>query len=218
MDKLIKLKFQDNLEFLQWIKKFWDLNFDSSNGLPEMVPAVQAKKQPIQSDENRKHVGKPTVINKSIPNTRTAHNNSNSNANNVLIQQSHSSLNMKNTATAANTILNTNIAANTAAMASNTNNLQLAALTKTITELKLSVDEMEKERDFYFNKLRDIEILTQKVVDPNISSSLFFKQITEILYTTEEGFEIPHETTAVAASTTTIEDVTMNNHNDSLIA
>lgn len=80
----------------------------------------------------------------------------------------------------------------------NVNTVQLAALTKTITELKLSVDEMEKERDFYFNKLRDIEILTQKVTDPTITQSPFFKQVTEILYTTEEGFEIPAESMEAA--------------------
>ena len=82
---------------------------------------------------------------------------------------------------------------------SNVNTVQLAALTKTITELKLSVDEMEKERDFYFNKLRDIEILTQKVTDPAITQSAFFKQVTEILYTTEEGFEIPAESMETAS-------------------
>lgn len=59
---------------------------------------------------------------------------------------------------------------------------------------------MEKERDFYFNKLRDIEILTQKISDPAISQSDFFKKITEILYTTEEGFEIPTESMEAAGA------------------
>lgn len=62
---------------------------------------------------------------------------------------------------------------------------------KAIADLKKALLEMEKERDFYFNKLRDIEIMTQKATDPATTASPFFKQITHVLYATEDGFEIP---------------------------
>ena len=39
--------------------------------------------------------------------------------------------------------------------------LFLGTLPIQVTELKLKVDNVERERDFYFDKLRDIEILCQ---------------------------------------------------------
>lgn len=62
---------------------------------------------------------------------------------------------------------------------------------RSIIELRMAMDEMEKERDFYFNKLRDIEVATQQVTDKAVLDSELFRQITETLYKTEEGFEIP---------------------------
>jgi RP/EB family microtubule-associated protein len=62
-------------------------------------------------------------------------------------------------------------------------------------QLKEAIAGLEKERDFYFSKLRDIELLIQNAIekDPKIDEEDdgLIKQIQNILYSTEEGFEIP---------------------------
>lgn len=87
--------------------------------------------------------------------------------------------------------------------ATTVSNLQhtITQLNRSITELRMTVDELEKERDFYFNKLRDIEIATQQVSEKAVLDSELFRVVTETLYKTEEGFEIPEasETTQLAA-------------------
>ncbi|KAK9925988.1 hypothetical protein M0R45_023244 [Rubus argutus] len=54
---------------------------------------------------------------------------------------------------------------------------EIRALTKEITDLKLSVDLLEKERDFYFGKLRDIEILCQASDLEAVPMSVAIKKI-----------------------------------------
>ena len=56
------------------------------------------------------------------------------------------------------------------------------------TELQLQIDGLEKERDFYFGKLRDVEILCQQ---PEVESIPVIEEITKVLYATEDGFEAP---------------------------
>ena len=52
-----------------------------------------------------------------------------------------------------------------------------------ISEAKLNMDTLEKERDFYFGKLRDIEMLLQ--ANPNSTTPLT-EQVLKILYASEE--------------------------------
>lgn len=58
------------------------------------------------------------------------------------------------------------------------------------------MDGLEKERDFYFGKLREIEILVQEqldLTDPTSEDTNCIRDIQAILYRTEEGFEVPPE-------------------------
>ena len=48
--------------------------------------------------------------------------------------------------------------------------------------MKLTVEGLEKERDFYFGKLRDIEVLCQ---EPDAAELQITKNILDILYATE---------------------------------
>lgn len=51
-----------------------------------------------------------------------------------------------------------------------------------LMELKLTVDGLEKERDFYFSKLRDIELICQEHESEN---NPILSKIIDILYATE---------------------------------
>jgi RP/EB family microtubule-associated protein len=72
-----------------------------------------------------------------------------------------------------------------------------SALRQENESLKEAIAGLEKERDFYFSKLRDIELLLQTAVEnePAIENDEngLVKNIQAILYSTEEGFEIPAE-------------------------
>ena len=55
-----------------------------------------------------------------------------------------------------------------------------------VAELKLSIDGLEKERDFYFGKLRDIEVLCQEEGE----NAPIVSKIIDILYATEVRFKM----------------------------
>ncbi|XP_048757797.1 microtubule-associated protein RP/EB family member 1-like isoform X4 [Ostrea edulis] len=167
VERLVKGRFQDNFEFVQWFKRFFDANFNGGEYDPvvarggEMVgnvgkPAVKspaAGKSGISRGPTkapgRTTTKTPSVISKPVANVKATVNSSHGGGD---------------------------------------NSVKIAELTQQITELRLTVEGLEKERDFYFGKLRDIEVTCQENEDSDV-----VKSIMDVLYATEEGFAPPEE-------------------------
>ncbi|KAF9052428.1 microtubule binding protein [Hymenopellis radicata] len=127
VEKLVKCKMQDNLEFLQWIKRFWDSNY--GGGAYDAV----GRRKGAPADRLRPSVS--TQPNEAVQLLQTQ-----------------------------------------------------------VKDLSAHLEGLEKERDFYFEKLRDIEILVQtqmEVLEGEGKDDVTLRDIQKILYSTEEGFEVP---------------------------
>ncbi|CAM2112489.1 unnamed protein product [Caretta caretta] len=160
VEKLVKGKFQDNFEFIQWFKKFFDANYDGKEYNPllarqgqEVAPSPNPAPQRT-SPTAPKTMPVPTRVTNVIP----------------------SNITRKNPPAARN--------------GGSEADTQILELNQQLMDLKLTVDGLEKERDFYFSKLRDIELICQEHESEN---SPVIAGIIGILYATEEGFAPPED-------------------------
>lgn len=169
IDKLVKGRFQDNFEFLQWFKKFFDANYGGTEydavaqreGLPmghggssaPRAAAAAAKKPtaPVAKVAARPQtIGKANSTVRSPPVNLSRLNQSAKGDSKVIDELNHQ-----------------------------------------LNELKATVDGLEKERDFYFGKLRDIEVICQEMEEQQ--NAPIVQKILDILYATEDGFAPPEE-------------------------
>ncbi|ORX58071.1 hypothetical protein DM01DRAFT_1283487 [Hesseltinella vesiculosa] len=181
VDKLVKCRFQDNLEFMQWVKQFWDLNFPGG-----AYNAVARRK-------GRGGAGGGGGAAAKVPSTQTRSMGSTARTPTSTSRASSTVGSARSTSRAA-------ASGRTSAGVDNRSATMIMELNKQLAELKLTVDGLEKERDFYFGKLRDIEILVQEQVDTAIEEQrdgepevVILKEVQAILYSTEDGFEVPPE-------------------------
>jgi len=163
---LVKCKMQDNLEFLQWTKRYWDQYFPGGD---------------YDALGRRKGAGVSTPAPAGPPGART-------------------STTRRPPGTSTTTSSSAAAAARTRTPLSSGGGLNASAnpqLQQENQALKDTVAGLERERDFYFSKLRDVELLVQGAFDaePELEKDEggLLKQIQTILYSTEEGFEIPAE-------------------------
>ncbi|KAJ3040361.1 hypothetical protein HDV00_011017 [Rhizophlyctis rosea] len=178
VERLCKCKFQDNLEFMQWMKKFWDQYYPGGpydaigrrkdspaapsgiathkGGLARAAPPPQATstlKKPAASKPLRTHT------------SNTSGGGGGGGANWDRERQELENEYQK----------------------------MLQDVTQQTMELKVGMEQVEKEREFYFNKLREIEVYVQSSLETGTNPAVeqVLKDVQSIMYKTEDGFEIP---------------------------
>lgn len=267
VDKLIKCRLQDNLELLQWLRKYWEENagrilnndlekelgsrkLSESNkndtglvkDLRKTSIVTRSDTRNVSNDRNSindtksafndkrsvNNTRNASYIRSSINSTRSFSNDRNSLGNTKLIFKDG------NSTTFSKDQQNTRIRDDINYLNGNQSNyrssgkipdlkdnsfsLDLASqgscpsdelielrnentiINNELQEYKLSADSLETERNFYFNKLRDIEVLTQNIMDfsnqnkmhelGNLNVIELTRKIQEILYSTQEGFQL----------------------------
>jgi RP/EB family microtubule-associated protein len=158
VEKLVKCKMQDNLEFLQWMKRFWDSNYGGHaydpvarrKGAAMEPPATVAPIATSRSTTTGLGAGMGGVRSGG----RTPISGRAGSAQPAIVEQ----------------------------------------LQHQVKELSTHLEGLEKERDFYFEKLREIEILVQQqieVLEGEGKDDVTLRDIQKILYSTEDGFEVP---------------------------
>jgi len=183
IDKLVKSRFQDNFEFVQWFKKFFDANYQGQDLDGYNAAEVRA------GEVLGWGIGTNNVARSSYPSATPA---AASRVPAVSLAKPQAARPAPSRATA------TPIAAaprsTAASSASKMNEAKMEELNTQLIEMKLNVEGMEKERDFYFGKLRDIELLCQDVTQED---NPIIQKILAKLYATEDGFAAPDDVEGV---------------------
>lgn len=210
VNRLIQGRYQDNFEFMQWYKRFFEMG--TSGGIGDYDPVAQRLKgrggqayndtygklrsttpRPPKASNQAQSSATPRplivkseakkVKNPAAKTTTAAPGKASASASAPVIAKQPSNdkkpaISLGNQ-TASDSSLHAQVAELTAAN---------EELKNTKIEMQMEFDRIEKERDFYFEKLRDIEMMLQDLEDVGEGNELT-ANIFKILYATADGFQ-----------------------------
>ena len=218
VDRLIRGKYQDNLEFMQWLKSFMELNFSGDVNEYDAV-GRRARGKNVAAWErkysgsgrtgegnaapvpaSRKPVRKPVAAKTRPPkapaaapaSTRTARTRSPPRKTKEPVAAKARSPVRGSAPSAALKAkvaslekANEELKKNNGGLLKRANDAeaQIVQMTATTEELHVTADGLERERDFYFSKLREVEILLQ---DYEGGEGDMKEKVLEILYATAD--------------------------------
>jgi len=199
VEKLIKGRYQDNLEFLQWMKRYWDLHHNPS--APEYNAVAERQRGPSGYHPGSAKPAAPdappatSTAPSGGPKLRTFPGRDSSGpsgahaphlitttGSQLLHQQQHPPPQRP-----SGSLMMTNAQPDLQRQ-------RTEELSKKVVELSSTIECLEKERDWYFAKLREVEVIVQKHPGEPL-----FADIERVLYATEEAQTTPEVPSEEAA-------------------
>jgi len=177
VDKLVRGKYQDNLEMLQWIKTYFDRTFPGgeydalARRFSDHPPDWAKPSDGTNLGGRALGAGAGVAAKRPPPSTGSS----------LGVPAQRERREMPRTRGTA--ISRTEI---------DGMREEHEKLREEVVDLKITVDGLETERDFYFQKLRDIEILCQALEpnpDPNMTVAMFVEDVQRILYAKDDEEE-----------------------------
>eukprot|EP00587_Corethron_hystrix_P006353 CAMPEP_0113323886 /NCGR_PEP_ID=MMETSP0010_2-20120614/16646_1 /TAXON_ID=216773 ORGANISM="Corethron hystrix, Strain 308" /NCGR_SAMPLE_ID=MMETSP0010_2 /ASSEMBLY_ACC=CAM_ASM_000155 /LENGTH=351 /DNA_ID=CAMNT_0000183019 /DNA_START=249 /DNA_END=1304 /DNA_ORIENTATION=- /assembly_acc=CAM_ASM_000155 len=184
VDRLIRAKYQDNLEFCQWLKAFCE---HTASDRPDYDP-VAARSASKGGKKMSTSTTKSTV--RSFPNETSRNSRSKTTPapmlkENISKQKSNQRRQSKPSINRGcdRVLTSPSVVADAKLIKKNTD------LTARNEALEQNIIELEKERDFYFGKLRDIEVMCQSYEEKpenERSHTELLKDVFRVLYATTD--------------------------------
>ncbi|XP_049454157.1 microtubule-associated protein RP/EB family member 2 isoform X2 [Epinephelus fuscoguttatus] len=171
VEKLVKGRFQDNLDFIQWFKKFFDANYDGKEYDPVAARQGQDAIPPPDPGEQIFNLPKKSHHAASSPTAGASRSSSTTPKSSTPTSRPSSAKKIPATAIP------------TPAKGEKELEAQVTQLTEQLNTLKLALEGVEKERDYYFSKLREVELLCQEQGEENAP---FVDRLMEVLYASDE--------------------------------
>ncbi|KAI8843159.1 RP/EB family microtubule-associated protein [Chytriomyces cf. hyalinus JEL632] len=148
IDKLIKCRYSDNLEFLQWMKKYWDAFY------PGGGYNAHARREIAMKAQLRTHTAK-SPTSPSLPNQ---------------LRSSVKSLQGSPTGKQSLESREWGSRPSSSKARNVEQDRKVSDLQRQVNELRAAADTLERERNFYYLKLRDLEAHVLEKMEVRISS------------------------------------------------
>lgn len=199
-DRLIKAKYQDNLEFMQWMKRFFEMQF---SGEPYDAKA-RRKECKVEYASDKKSSSKAAAPSITSTSTSTANSSTaaaSTSTSTAATSDARRSSMMPGTGTSVKLVRQsimparttntsrpgTSTGASGVAKPTGAKDAKVEELTKACSELNIELAKSEATKEFYYDKLRQIEKLLGEVVAEDETVESLKDKVQTILFSAEHS-------------------------------